>query len=390
MRRAHRFVSVAVGVCLLKGCVAAPPSQPMSESVVPAEFRAWVGLRLDQLQVIGSHNSYKRAVQPELMAMIRAAGREAEAIDYSHLSLTDQLNLGLRNLELDVYWDPTGGRYADPAGNRLLRARGVEPWPTDGAGLQSRGFKLLHDADFDFRTWHVTLEGALRELRAWSAGRPGHVPVVVTMNTKQGSSRAPGGTDAAPFDGTALRELDSTITRELGRSAVLTPDDVRGSSPTLRDAVTSRGWPRVEEAAGRFVFVLDEGRSVRERYLEEFPGLRGGVFFVTADADDPNAGVMVINDPVADEGRIRELVSRGFLVRTRADADTREARRNDLSRFDAAVRSGAHVITTDYAIPDRKVSDSYMVRFEQGAFVRPNPVTGPHGAMSGVAVPRRD
>jgi len=84
----------------------------------------------------------------------------------------------------------------------------------------------------------------------------------------------------------------------------------------------------------------------------------------------------VMNDPVRDEAKIRDLVRQGFMVRTRADADTKEARANDLSRFEAAQRSGAQVITTDYYIPDRSIDDRYIVRFEGGGLIRANPVTG--------------
>ena len=89
----------------------------------------------------------------------------------------------------------------------------------------------------------------------------------------------------------------------------------------------------------------------------------------------PEAAIFIINDPLRDESRIRDLVAMGFLVRTRADADTSEARSNDRRRFEAAKRSGAQIITTDYYIPDRSVDDRYMVRFDDGAFVRPNPGT---------------
>ncbi len=300
-----------------------------------------------------------------------------DAINYAHLSLSDQLNLGLRNLELDVFFDPTGGLYAEPMGHRLLRANGVEPWPrTDVEALYTPGFKVLHDADFDFRTSHIAFEGCLRELRRWSEANPGHTPIVVTMNTKQSASKVPGAVKPAAFDDEALRSLDATVTMGLGRGRVLTPDDVRGEATTLRDAVTTRGWPTLAAAAGRFVFVLDEGGATRDRYLKLFPGLRRAVYFADVEPSEAEAAIFVMNDPVRDEAKIRDLVRQGFMVRTRADADTKEARANDLSRFEAAQRSGAQVITTDYYIPDRSIDDRYIVRFEGGGLIRANPVTG--------------
>lgn len=338
---------------------------------------------MNQVQVIGSHNSFKRAPQPELADAMRPYWRDVDGIDYDHVSLTDQLNLGLRNLELDVCYDPEGGRYADPLGNRLLRGIGKEPWPLEGMeGLKKPGFKVLHDPDFDFRTWHTDFEGALAELRAWSAAHPKHEPIMVTMNCKQGSAgggRTPGAVKLGAFDEAALAALNETVLEGLGRTRVLTPDEVRGDAATVREAVIGRGWPTMEEAAGKFFFVLDEGGTLRESYLKRFPGLRGAAYFTVMKPADAEAAIFVMNDPVKQEAEIRGLVERGFIVRTRADADTQEARTNDRSRFEAAKRSGAQVITTDYYVPDRKLGGRYVVRFEDGGFVRGNPVAGGGG-----------
>jgi len=338
------------------------------------EAAAFGDVRMDRMQVIGSHNSYKRPPQPELMKLMSLAGRGVEGIDYGHISLTDQLNLGLRNLELDVYHDPEGGRYANPLGNRLLEEAGGTPWEHDPDGeLKGAGFKVIHDVDFDFRTWHYRLESALAALRAWSEANPGHVPVVVTLNCKQGKGQVPGAADAAEFDSAALRALDAALAAGVGEVRVLRPDAVRGESATLREAVVARGWPTVGAAKGRFVFVLDEGGQTRARYLQAFNGLRGAAMFVDVAPDEPEAAIFVMNEPDRDEVKIRALTEQGFMVRTRADADTKEVRETDFARFEAAKRSGAQVITTDYYIPDRKMSDRYMVRFDGDVFVRRRP-----------------
>jgi hypothetical protein len=376
--RCMHFARMAIGLgvlgsfLLLASCAAGP-----ERSAAAAAESSLAGARLDQVQFIGSHNSFKQAPQPELLEMLRPFYSGADGIDYSHLSLTDQLNLGLRNLELDVYFDPEGGRYRDPMGERMLRQKNVEPWPRgDAAALLTPGFKVLHDADFDFRTCHIAFEGCLAELARWSDAHAGHTPIVLTMNTKQGGRVVPGAASPAEFTVDALKLLNATVIAGLGRERLLTPDDVRGNEATLREAVSARGWPSLAASAGRFIFVLDEGGTARDRYLASFPGLRGAAYFVNAEPEAAEAAIFVINDPVRDEARIRGLVTQGFLVRTRADADTKEARSNDFSRFDAAKRSGAQIITTDYYIPDRSVSERYMVRFDDGTFFRANPVTG--------------
>lgn len=335
------------------------------------------GLRINELQVIGTHNSFKQRIQPALLSRMRLLYRGADELDYGHLPVPEQLALGLRNLELDVYWDPDGGRYASPLGNRLLAMLGAEPWPLpDPDALRRPGFKVLHDCDFDFRSHHVAFADYLEELRDYSASDPEHVPVVVTMNLKQGDHGIPGTVAGAEFDQGALRALDEAIVEALG-DRLITPDFVRGDEADLERAVLVRGWPEVDDVRGRFLFVLDQGGATRRRYLQVFPGLRGAAFFTTESPGRPTAAFLVINDPVGAERRIRACVERGYMVRTRADAGTREARTGDRARFEAAMRSGAQVISTDFPVPDARFPAGYGVRFEGGVYVRDNPVTSP-------------
>ena len=82
------------------------------------------------------------------------------------------------------------------------------------------------------------------------------------------------------------------------------------------------------------------------------------------------------NDPVEGFERIQQLVRAGFLVRTRADSDTLEARRNDGRRRDKALATGAQFISTDYPKPNLAFS-TYWVKFPENAVARANPVSSP-------------
>ena len=87
--------------------------------------------------------------------------------------------------------------------------------------------------------------------------------------------------------------------------------------------------------------------------------------FATVAPEHPAAAWFKINDPIKDFDKIQQLVRDGFLVRTRADADTRQARTGDVTQRDKALASGAQFISTDYREPDRRLSD-YSVRFPGG------------------------
>jgi peroxiredoxin len=396
-RTVHRAAVYLVTVSVTAGAMAAElregrpdgaaVPQPAERAVLDRPASIPGDTRITQWQVIGTHNSYKLPIEPALYSLMRMSSKDAEGMDYAHPSVMDQLNLGVRALELDVYNDPRGGRYATPLGHKLLRQAGSDPQDLPVDELRKPGFKVLHDADFDFRAHHALLQDYLRELRAWSEANPEHFPVVVTMNCKQDKSDRPGATEPVPFDSGALNALDEAVRREIGAERLLTPDAVRGEAETLESAIATRGWPTVAQARGKFIFVLDEGGDLRAGYIRGHASLKGRVFFTTSDPGTPEAAFMIVNDPVRDEDRIRALVAKGYYVRTRADADTREARKNDRSRFDAAKRSGAQVISTDYELPDRRLNSPYMVRFDGSLCIRANPISSAPASTAPSAAP---
>ena len=124
------------------------------------------------------------------------------------------------------------------------------------------------------------------------------------------------------------------------------------------------------------MFALDNEDSLRDLYLEGHEALRGRTMFVSVAPEHPAAAWMKANDPVADFDRIRSLVRAGFLVRTRADANTVQSRQDDPTQRDKALASGAQFVSTDYPEPDVRFS-GYHVRLPGGVALRANPVNGP-------------
>ena len=66
-------------------------------------------ITINQIQVIGSHNSYKQQIEKPVMELILARDSNSIGLDYAHIPMKDQLDLGLRGLEIDVLHDPKGG-----------------------------------------------------------------------------------------------------------------------------------------------------------------------------------------------------------------------------------------------------------------------------------------
>jgi hypothetical protein len=333
-------------------------------------------LRMNQLQLIGTHNSYKLAIPDDELAAHRAVDAEgADSIDYAHRPLAEQLDRGLRSLEIDVYLDPQGGRYLKPPGAHR-HGYAQSPWTLEQQQkMQRPGFKVMHLADIDFRSSCLTLQDCLAIVRTWSQAHPRHLPILLTINAKDGRGGA-GAVQPLPFDEAAFDALDAEILAALPDSQLITPDKVQGKHPTLRDAVRADGWPLLGQARGKVFLALDEDPRKVALYRGTRRSLEGRAMFVNSDEASPVTAYLTLNDPLGDEARIAHAVAAGYMVRTRADADTREARNGDTRRREAAFRSGAQYISTDYPWPDPRWG-GYQVRFPSHApYARLNPTDG--------------
>lgn len=333
-------------------------------------------LHLNDLQAVGTHNSYKQAMPPAELAAHRAHDpRGADGIDYAHPPLAAQLDEGARTIELDVYYDPKGGHFAHPPG-ALRKCYAVSPWsPEATAQMQHPGFKVMHLADIDFRSSCQTFVLCLAQIRHWSLAHAHHVPIMILLNAKDGKG-GPGAAAPMPFDERAFDALDAEVRSVFAPAELITPDRVQGRHRNLREAALAGAWPTLGEARGKVFFVLDEDAEKVALYRGRRASLEGRVMFVNTDESSPAAAYLTINEPVRDGERIRRDVAAGFLVRTRADADTAEARRNDPTRREAAFASGAQYVSTDYMHPDTRFGD-YRVRLPGDAVARCNPVRQP-------------
>ncbi|AUD06539.1 phosphatidylinositol-specific phospholipase C1-like protein [Spirosoma pollinicola] len=327
-------------------------------------------LPINQIQVIGSHNSYKQAIDPALFkAFQQKDSVSASKIDYEHIPLTDQLTMGLRNLEIDVYADEKGGRYAHPKGLNL--AKDQAPYDPDHK-MDQPGFKVFHIVDLDFRSHSLTLIDCLQQLRTWSEANPDHTPVFITLEGKDQPLPTPGYTVPEKFTEKLFDELDKTLLDYLGSKHLIIPDNVRSNYSTLEEAVLRGNWPTVNSAKGKFMFILDDKSAKRAMYMAGHPSLKGRVLFTNADPNTPEAATMIRNNPT--DPAIKGLVKKGYIIRTRADSDTQQARANDTGNFVAACNSGAQIITTDYYLKSTHFKSDYSVSFDKHTYFRINPL----------------
>lgn len=331
-------------------------------------------IRINQVQYLGTHNSYHVRARDDLFdALLAFIPDVAPTLDYSHVPLQEQFtSQGIRQIELDVFDDPQGGHYA----NHPVRTIFGDDPASGIPELDQPGLKVLHVQDIDYETTCYTFISCLTEIKTWSDAHPGHLPIMVLVETKDEAIPDPlnlGFAIPLPFGIEALNRIDEEIRSVFPPAQLLVPDDVRGNFASLEAAVLTDGWPRLSQALGRIMFALDNGGERRDMYIAGHPSLQGRVLFTDSPPGSPEAAFMKRNDPLGSPGDIEALVEQGYLVRTRADADTVQARTGDTTQRDAALASGAHFVSTDYPVPDPRFTD-YHVQLPGGRIARCNPV----------------
>jgi hypothetical protein len=352
-------------------------------------------LRMNEIQVIGTHNSYHRELSKAEHVAYDAIFGGAPVYDallaYSHASLPNQLGRqGARGLELDLFPDPAGGLYANP----LLRQR-LAAGPLTNPEWYRPGIKVLHTEDLDYNSTCIRLVSCLGLVRSWSRANPGHVPLLVLLELKATDviAGALGGVQVPPWDGGALDTLDAEIRSVFRPGELLTPDDVRRPGLTLEQSVLRRGWPTLRSARGRVMFLMDNDPGVvSAAYTAGRPSLQGRVLFTNSRPGSLDAAFVKRNEPTAANlEQIRGLVRSGYVVRTRSDEPLATVLSGDQTRLLAALASGAQVVSTDF--PEVGMSArydrDYVVALPEGGPARCNPVLRPRGCRSRRLEPTR-
>ncbi|MCB9638499.1 MAG: hypothetical protein H6728_13010 [Myxococcales bacterium] len=302
--------------CLLlfPACQAPAPSHPLDST-----------LRLNHIQIKGTHNSYHVS-----------SNNGVKVWDYTHAPLTEQLDKqGVRKFELDIYWSK-----------------------------ETQQLDVLHVPGFDPGSRCPLFKNCLSEIKAWSEKHPAHLPIFIFMEAKE--SAPDGGLEKL------FQRIETAILDVFPRTSIFSPDDLRKDHPSLQTAIQQDGWPTLDKVRGKVIFVFLIGDEARDAYTQKDPKQQGKLCFVTAEVDDPFAAIVKIDTPQGNEDKIKDAVKKGLIVRTRSDSPEDE---HDPKRLEAALTSGAHIISTDVPVP--QAGTSYVAEIPNGNPARCNPINAP-------------
>lgn len=279
------------------------------------------GMRLNELRYLATHNSYKQAISTETQVFYDYAlfGACNGLYDYVFDTVTEQLNNGIRSIEIDLYKHRTA----------------------DGFDI-----KILHNCLTEATSSMADFELGLKELKMWSDYNEGHLPVIVLVEPKTS-----GIGDFGAMDGEAYEYAFSLMESVLG-DKLYTPADAIGDFGSFAEMRAANGYPAVKDLTGKFVFLLHETRkkknftSLDEKlltqkmfYTASAAALRKGNSGVYAD----NVLFALANEPSDDEN-LQFAVENNFIVRTRIDL----YHIIDADRLSTAVESGANIMSSDY------------------------------------------
>lgn len=357
-------------------------------------------LKINQLQYLGSQNSYRMPTyEPLYNAIDKGLGlfskyKQPAGWDYAHETLEDQLNKhNIRGLEFDIYYDPDGGLFYHRAGNRLVG----EPTASSIPELNEPGFKILHRPDFDYMSHHYTFKSALEAVKNWSDANKNHLPLTILVEPKDDAyvSAAtlliPGDLLTRPklITPAALDFIDKEIEEIFGQNAkkIITPDEVRGDSETLEAAILTGAWPKLKDARGKIMFVLVNSGFEKSYYLNGHPSLEGRQMFTFSKPGKAECAFVRFDKPEKDLDEIQDLVAKGYMVRTLAEDGTKAAKEGDETQMTAAFASGAQLISTHYYRPDERYKNNgdwtdYSVQFPSGELAIVNFMNGDSSLMN--------
>ncbi|MGB2756190.1 MAG: Ca2+-dependent phosphoinositide-specific phospholipase C [Acidimicrobiia bacterium] len=298
-------------------------------------------LRLNHIQVLGTHNSYHLR-SPDLATFSEPDRTE---LDYAHAPLDVQLDLGVRALEIDVH-------------------------------ANAAGHTVFHVLDRDMATTCSMFTACLEVVKSWSIAHPNHAPITIQIEPKFDVGAT---SPQLLWNPGLLAQLDRETRSVLG-DRLITPDNVRVKGKTLRQSISQNGWPTLAQTRGRVLLYLSGNALALAQYEFGFPSLEKRAMFTAGEPGSENTAIVLKDTVAGNEAAISYLTQLGFMVRTRSDAGTREARTNDTSRATASFATGAHIISTDYPTADPIIGTPFVVNVPGSSAVHParcNPVVAP-------------
>lgn len=302
------------------------------------------GVKYNEVSFIGTHNSYQADSTAEYKALYAALSEgtfglvNAADADFRMDHLTDQLELGVRTVEIDVETIVKNGRTQ---------------------------FIVCHSPLTNVSSNCYDFAAALREIKMWSDNNPNHLPISVVIEPKKMLPPIHG---LKNFSLKYANEFDALLREILGET-LLTPAEMMGDFASLKDMREADGWLPLGDTLGK-VLVLLHDTTVTSDYINQDQTIKTQAMFPMlryADRYASYASFVLDNTPSdALKHKAESIDKCHLIVRTRADSFNHFSD----SEYSDAIRSGAQIISSDY--PPATFENDHVFTFDNGSLVRLN------------------
>lgn len=279
------------------------------------------GVKFNEVAFIGTHNSYQKACLPARQQLFEAVSTvtfglvKAEKAKFSSDYLTDQLNLGIRSIELDV--------------ETLVKGDDVS-------------FVCTHSPIFDMTTHCYDFSLALEEIKLWSDANPNHLPITIIIEPKKSFLPEQ---NMRYFTCEYANILGDTAKNILG-SSLLAPADMLRDYASFGEMRAADDWLTLGETRGKVLLLLHE-TTVTEDYIKQDSSVKSQTIFPMlryGDADRDCASFLIINKASDIKKQAAEVLEKNLIIRTRSDNYGSYNEEDSQT----ALTSGAQIVSTDY------------------------------------------
>ncbi len=300
------------------------------------------GVKFNEVSFIGTHNSYQKACVPARQKLFQDASTvtfglvKAEKATFQSDYLTDQFNLGIRSVELDVETVVENGKVS---------------------------FVCSHSPVIDMPTHCYNFALALKEIKLWSDANPNHLPITVIIEPKK-----------VFIPDKNMRYFNCKYANELGEQAkeilgdtLITPADMMGDHASLKEMREADDWMTLNETRGHVMLLLHD-TTATEDYIKQDPTIKTQAMFPMLrynGRDRDCASFLLINKAKDIKVQADEVLGKNLVVRSRSD----NFGSYNETESQTALNSGAQIVSTDYPPKVDMTSAEHCVTFNNGYMV---------------------
>lgn len=300
------------------------------------------GVKFNEVSFIGTHNSYQKACVPARQKLFQDASTvtfglvKAEKATFQSDYLTDQFNLGIRSVELDVETVVENGKVS---------------------------FVCSHSPVIDMPTHCYNFALALKEIKLWSDANPNHLPITVIIEPKK-----------VFIPDKNMRYFNCKYANELGEQAkeilgntLITPADMMGDHASLKEMREADDWMTLSETRGHVMLLLHD-TTATEDYIKQDPTIKTQAMFPMLrynGRDRDCASFLLINKAKDIKVQADEVLGKNLVIRSRSDNFGSYSE----TESQTALNSGAQIVSTDYPPKADMTNAEHCVTFSNGYMV---------------------